>query len=256
LLFGGRRALLLQLAHPLVAQGVADHSNFRRDRLGRLLRTVDLSLTIMFGNEDEAHLAIEQIKAVHRVVEGALDEDVGAFPKGTRYTAGDPNLLLWVHATLVETAVHFYDRFVQPISDMDAERYYAETLWPAVAIGIPQTLPPQSFREFREYWDSMLEGGEIAVGTAAMELSGEILYPASPVFPRRVLDPLNLITIGTLPEPVRRMYGMRWNPARAAALQTLTLAVPRAIRLLPARLRFVPHLFEAERRAHDVSPAR
>lgn len=248
LLFGGRRALLLQLAHPLVAQGVADHSNFQRDRVGRLLRTIDLSLTIMFGEVEMAQQAIEQIKAVHRIVEGTLPDDVGAYAKGTPYRAGDAELLLWVHATLVETALHFYERFVQPLSDVEADRYYAETFWAAHSIGIPDSMLPQNFVGFRQYWNEMIDSDRIFVGERAAELASEILYPSSLPFPRRLLDPLNLITIGTLPERVRQMYELRWSATRALALKALSLTVPRAIRLLPPQLRFVPHALEAERR--------
>lgn len=255
LLFGGRRALLLQLAHPLVAQGVADHSNFRRDRVGRLLKTIDLSLTIMFGETELAQQAIEQIKAVHRIVEGTLPDVVGGYPKGTPYRAGDPELLLWVHATLVETALHFYERFVQPVSEVDADRYYAETFWAANAIGIPKSMLPENFDAFRQYWNDMIDSDHIFVGETAAELAAEILYPSSLPVSRRLLDPLNLITIGTLPERVREMYELRWNATRAIALKALSLTVPRAIRLLPPRLRFVPHALEAERREREPAAA-
>jgi uncharacterized protein (DUF2236 family) len=251
LLFGGRRALLLQLAHPLVAQGVADHSNFRRDRVGRLLKTIDLSLTIMFGEAELAQRAIEQIKAVHRIVEGSLPDNVGAYTKGTPYRAGDPELLLWVHATLVETALHFYERFVGSVSGAEADRYYAETFWAANAIGIPDSMLPENFVAFRRYWDDMVESDRIFVGETAADLAAEILYPSSLPISRRLLDPLNLITIGTLPERVRQMYELRWNATRALALKALSLTVPRAIRLLPPRLRFVPHALDAERRERE-----
>jgi uncharacterized protein (DUF2236 family) len=255
LILGGRRALLLQLAHPLVAQGVADHSNFRNDRFGRLLRTVDLSLTIVFGETEEAAQAIEQIKAVHRSVTGTLSENVGVYGEGTPYSANDPDLLLWVHATLVDTAVEFYNRFVRLMTDAEAEGYYEETLWPASLIGIPEQLLPQSFKSFREYWADMLASGHIAVGAVGMEMGEAILYPNLPWLPRRLLDPLNLITIGTLPPEVRSMYRLRWNPARAAALRAASAAVPMAIRLLPPRLRYVPHAFKSDRVTEPTLPA-
>lgn len=248
LLLGGRRALLLQLAHPLVAQGVADHSNFQKDRFGRLFRTLDVSLTIVFGEPKRSATAIEQIKAVHRVVHGVLPENIGRHRKGTPYRAEDPDLLLWVHATLVETALSFYERFVGQLSPAERDDYYQETIEPAMLLGIPDSLLPATFAGFQGYWDSMVHGNELAVGRTGLELAQAILYPPIRWFPRRLLDPLNVITIGTLPEPVRRMYGLRWNPLRAGGLKLVSAALPTIIRALPPRLRFVPHALEAERR--------
>lgn len=249
LLLGGRRALLLQLAHPLVAQGVADHSNFRNDRFGRLFRTLDVSLTIIFGEPERSAAAIEQIKAVHRVVHGTLPQEVGIYKKGVSYSADDPELLLWVHATLVETALHFYERFVAKLSPAEREDYYQETIEPAMHLGVPDSLLPATYGGFQGYWDSMIHGNELAIGPAGLELAQAILYPSARWFPRRLLDPLNVITIGTLPESVRSMYGLRWNPLWAGGLKLVSAAVPKFIRALPPRLRYVPHALEAERRA-------
>lgn len=248
LLLGGRRALLLQLAHPLVAQGVADHSNFQNDRFGRLFRTLDLSLTIVFGEPERSAAAIEQIKAVHRVVHGTLPRDVGAYKKGTPYRADDPELLLWVHATLVETALHFYERFVAPLSPTERDDYYQDTIEPAMRIGVPDSLLPASYGGFQGYWDSVIHGKELAVGPTGLELAQAILYPSFRWFPRQLLDPLNVITVGTLPEPVRSMYGLRWNLLMDGGLKLVSATVPKVIRALPPRLRFVPHALEAERR--------
>lgn len=249
LLLGGRRALLLQLAHPLVAQGVGDHSSFPSDRLGRLFRTLDISLTMVFGEPERSTAAIEQIKSVHRFVQGTLPRDVGIYKKGTSYRADDPELLLWVHATLVETALHFYERFVAPLSPSEREDYYQDTIEPAIRLGVPDSLLPATFGGFQGYWDSMIHGNELAVGPTGLELADAILYPSAKWFPRRLIDPLNVITVGTLPEPVRSMYGLQWNPLLAGGLKLVSATVPKLIRALPPRLRFVPHALDAERRA-------
>jgi uncharacterized protein (DUF2236 family) len=251
LVLGGRRALLLQLAHPLVAQGVDDHSNFTEDRLGRLLRTLDLSLTIVFGSDEAAERALDQIAAVHRVVNGTLPESVGIYPKGTPYSAEDPALQLWVHATLVDTALLFYDRFVTPLTDEERDLYYQETIEPATRFGIPEAMLPKSHREFTDYLWSMVNGESLAVGEAGRRTADAVLFPRTSLFPRRLLDPLNVLTIGTLPPPVRQMYGLRWNPLRAAALRGISATLPRMVRILPPRVRFVPHAIEAERRLNE-----
>jgi uncharacterized protein (DUF2236 family) len=251
LVLGGRRALLLQLAHPLVAQGVDDHSNFTEDRFGRLLRTLDLSLTIVFGPDEAAERALDQIAAVHRAVNGTLPESVGIYPKGTPYSAEDPALQLWVHATLVDTALLFYDRFVTPLTDEERDLYYQETIEPATRFGIPEAMLPKSHREFTDYLWSMVNGESLAVGEAGRRTADAVLYPRTSLFPRRLLDPLNVLTIGTLPPLVRQMYGLRWNPLRAAALRGISATLPRMVRILPPRVRFVPHAIEAERRLNE-----
>lgn len=247
LLLGGRRSLLLQLAHPLVAQGVADHSNFRNDRIGRLLRTVDLSLTMVFGDEQASMQAVNQINAVHRSVHGFMPEAVGRYPAGTPYTAEDPGLLLWVYATLVESAITSYSRFVSPLSEAERSAYYHGSIETATRFGIPPKLIPEDYQTFLHYFQNMIDGDELAVGTAGREAADAILYPSVRAIPKRFLDPLNLITIGTLPKRIRDLYGLRWNLARAAALRALTAAAPTFVRMLPPRLRFVPHARGAEK---------
>lgn len=245
-LLGGRRALLLQLAHPLVAQGVADHSNFERDRLGRLVRTLLTSLTMIFGAREAAEIMIERINSVHRGVSGTLDEDAGAWKAGTPYRATDPELLMWVHATLVETAVDFYQRFVAPLSRDELDGYYRETTWTGSKLGISASILPPTYEEFEGYWREMLASDRIAVGATARRLAGLILYPGR--VPNRLVDPLNIVTIGTLPPSIRNAYGLRWNPLRQAALQAATLSLRTLRPLIPAPLRFVPQARAASRR--------
>ena len=140
LLLGGGRALLLQVAHPLVAAGVAAHSRFRSEPLGRLWRTLDLMLTIVFGAAAEAIAAVRAIDGVHARVQGVLDADVGRFARGARYDARDPELLLWVHATLIDSALVVFDRFVAPLDPAARSAYYEESKAIARLLGIPDAL--------------------------------------------------------------------------------------------------------------------
>ena len=119
-LFGWSRAILLQLAHPLVAAGVADHSHFRSSAMaavGRLRGTVRSMLSLAFGDEAAYGRAIAGIRAIHTRVHGELRAQTGVFPAGTPYSAEDPALVLWVHATFIDSAVLVYDRVVSPLSE-------------------------------------------------------------------------------------------------------------------------------------------
>src|SRR5439155_6386821 len=112
LVAAGPAALLMQLAHPLVAAGVAAHSDFRRDPFARLRSTLDATLTISFGDMAQANRAAARVMAVHRRVRGSLPVAVGPFTAGTAYDATDPELALWVHATLVVAALDAFDALV------------------------------------------------------------------------------------------------------------------------------------------------
>src|SRR5919201_1183445 len=124
LLVVGGAALVLQVAHPLVAAGVAEHSNYREDPWGRLYRTLDLTTKIVFGSTEVAEEAAARIRHVHGRVHGETTEPGGRYPAGTPYDARDPELLMWVHATLVDTSLLVYTRYVGPLSIGEQQRYY------------------------------------------------------------------------------------------------------------------------------------
>src|SRR5688500_11492083 len=102
-MLGGGRALILQVAHPKVAAGVAQHSNYREAAWRRLYRTLDVTTRIVFDDQRSSADAADGLRRVHEWVRGRDDA-------GERYTATDPELLLWVHATLLETSLLIYDR--------------------------------------------------------------------------------------------------------------------------------------------------
>src|SRR3989441_13346793 len=113
LLLGWGRAILLQLAPPLVACAIADHSLYRAQRLRRLHRTLDAMLTLTFGTAQEVERASRAIDVAHHRVHGQLRERAGVFPAGTDYSAEDPALLRWVHATLLDSFLRTYELYVR-----------------------------------------------------------------------------------------------------------------------------------------------
>ena len=175
-MLGAARALLLQVAHPLVAAGVAEHSGFAEDPVGRLLPTLATSYAIVFGDRPSAMAAVRRMDAPHRRVRGLLREPVGPFPAGTRYDATDPALRLWVHATLVEMRLLVYDRFVACLPANARDRFYAESCEMARALGITELMIPATSEEFRACISRMLST-EVAVGATARELARLIFRP-------------------------------------------------------------------------------
>ena len=102
LLGAGPRALLMQLAHPLVAEGVAQHSNFRANPWQRLRATLRSYLTIVYGDTRQARAEIGRLNRFHREVEGPVQDPTARRAFGSAYSARDPDLSLWVHATLID----------------------------------------------------------------------------------------------------------------------------------------------------------
>jgi uncharacterized protein (DUF2236 family) len=238
LLLGGGRALLLQLAHPMVAAGVADHSDFRRDAFGRLANTLDLTLTVSFGDEDQRRNAVARVTATHRRVTGRRD----AGP----YRALDPELLLWVHATLVDSALATYERFVGSMGPVARHRYYSEMRRQALTFGIPEDRLPGSFEDFRRYVDGMV--ATLDVTDEARELSYGVLQPATPAPLRPVSAVMRYLTVGLLPERIRSAYGLVWSPVKEPVFTALATAIRAGIVLLPDVWRRWPHARDADRR--------
>lgn len=241
LLLGGGRALLLQIAHPLVAAGVAAHSNFERAPLQRLWRTLDLTLTMIFGSAADALAAVRQIERVHAVVRGELAEDVGPFRRGTRYDANDPALLLWVHATLVDSGLHAYERFVGRLSARQRGLLYQESMISARLFGIPARLIPPSWDAFSEYMHDMLAGPTLAVGPASRAIAAALLSPPLPFGLKHAAGATRIFTIGLLPPAIRRRYGYAWSAAHEHALRALTAGIRAGLPVLPRIVRDFPH---------------
>jgi uncharacterized protein (DUF2236 family) len=237
---GGGPAVLLQVAHPLVAAGVVQHSDFQRDLWPRLVRTLRALYLIAFGTKAEAERAGEIVRAVHAHVAGTTTTRLGRFPAGTRYSASDPELMLWVHATLVHTSLEVYERFVRPLSRADEERYYREMGVVAELFGAPPSVLPRSLGDFRGYIASELDGPTLAATAPARKVAA-VIFEANLPTPMRVLVPAHrLTTAGLIPPRLREEYGLRWTTLHEHALPLAA----RSVRALAA-----PMLFAASRMA-------
>lgn len=241
ILLGGGRALLLQVAHPLVAAGVAEHSDFRRRPLERLWRTLDLMLTLVFADAASAVRAVRAIERVHARVHGVLDADVGPFARGMPYDAGDPALLLWVYATLMDTALLVYQRFVGPLGVEERAAYYQDSKVGLRLFGIPEDRIPPTLAAFEAYVDDMLRGDVLAVGPASREIAAAILRPPLPPGVRELVRAAHLVTVGLLPPALRLRYGLGWGAVGERILGTLAAGTRAALPFLPGLVRVMPH---------------
>ena len=252
LLAGWGRAILLQIAHPLVAQGVADHSGFAAERwarVGRLKRTVEAMLALTFGTPEESAAAAAGINRIHDRVHGRLPQPGGAFASGSGYSAHDPALLAWVHVTLVDTFLLTYERFVAPITPTDRDRYCLEATFSAPLLGLAPAALPRTAAELSACMERMLASDEIAVTDTARGLADEIVSRGLPWPARPFLALAGLPTVGLLPASMREAYGFEWTPRQERALRLLSAASRRSLPLLPSLLRQWPAARRAARRA-------
>jgi uncharacterized protein (DUF2236 family) len=210
LLLGGRSALLMQLAHPLVAAGVADHSDFPSDSVKRLRRTLDSMLSIVFGDEESARRTAAAVNRVHQHVNGvAMD--------GRSYSALDSHLMQWVHSTLVDSSVRVYEACVATLTDEELARYYEESKVVGELFGIPRADLPASLQEMRDWMREMIASGEVVVTPLAREIAAPILK-SLPFVPLRLARSAAVVEAGLLPRSIREGYGLKLSRPRSAVL--------------------------------------
>lgn len=240
-LAGGTCALLMQLAHPAVAAGVAQHSDFRADPFARLRRTLNASFAVVFGTTPRANQALRRINAIHGAVRGTIPET------GAAYRADDPELLLWVHATLIDTALRVYDRYVARLAPAEEEAYHAEARQVAIQLGVPEADLPRTLVELRAEMARLIADGSVRVSPTARSLAPAVLHPTS-FPPRFVWDAAHLVSLSVMPDPIRRGYGISWSPRREASMRRVGAVSRRVLPLVPRPLRRVPQARRAEAR--------
>jgi len=228
LLLGGGRALLMQLAHPKVAAGVDEHSDFRAHPIRRLRRTIRMTMAIVFGDRDTALAAARGVNQVHAKVQGA------------GYRALDPDLLLWVYATLADTALVTYEAFVKRLMPREREEFHQEFKLLGELLGIPRDRFPDTVRDFDDYLEQMVSDGPVRVDARARELAKLVMRPPTRVLPGPVMIPLNVVTTGLLPPALRKQYGLPWGPGQQRAYRLAVSVLPRVIALTPPLLRVWP----------------
>ena len=270
LLGAGPRALLLQLAHPLVAEGVAQHSEFAADPWSRLAGTLRSYLRIIYAGRTAATAEIARLNRLHRAIAGAVDDPGARAATGAAaYEARDPLLSLWVHATLVDSTLAVNEAWRGPLPPGEAARFYAETLPIGQAFGIPTAALPPNLAAFRTWWAGMLgPDGPIRVTATARDLAAVILAPPlgplagtgpGAVLPARLRPVLSAIppraggwllwpAVALLPPSIRAAYGIPWSPGRRAIAAWLVAGWRTWATLLPAAWGTMPQARAAERR--------
>jgi uncharacterized protein (DUF2236 family) len=224
----GPRALLMQAAHPVAVRGLLSHTSAMDEPYERLARTAQVMSTIGFGSREDADRATRRVRAMHR-----------------RYRVDQPDLLLWVLFTLVDSGLVVYQLYVDKLSDGEQAGYWEDYKQVGRLFGLRDRDMPDTLDDLREYKREMLEGDVIHVSDWARERARSIvLEPPVPLVARPLLETVNFVTIALLPDRIRREYGFRPLPpavVRRALVAGGAEYVKRAvIPLMPDRLRLVP----------------
>ena len=217
LFLGGMTCILLQLSHPKIAPGI-EHSDYEADPHARFSRTFEVVDAIIFGDVETALEGAMIVRELHTYVTGELDEDVGPYAAGEPYAASDPDLLLWVHATLIHQSVVAYDTYVEDLHDEAAERFYQDSKTFGQLFGVPRDQYPETLSEFRTYVDRTAEEtlalGE--TGETVRDIILETSYLPGPALP-------------TVLRPVRAFFGAATRPPSGCS------GPPSARRTAPSR---------------------
>jgi uncharacterized protein (DUF2236 family) len=240
--FGLGRALLLQVAHPWVAQAVADHSTFRERPLDRLIATVIAAELLVFGSRAQADTTAGRLRRMHGQITGVLQEDLGVWKAGTPYRADDPDALLWVLVTLLDTTVRVYEACLGRLDAGTVRAYLAEGARLGAMLGVPEQSVPADRRALVTYMTAMIGSGTVAVGSTARQIAHAL--HETPVLPgaawRFYSTVTREMTRATLPPKLRAQYGpllaRHRRPHYRVGAMIGRVLLPR----LPERLRLDP----------------
>lgn len=235
---GWSRAILMQVAHPLIAAGVARHSGFRASATApaaRLIHTIRAMLDLTFGTDAEARAIVARINAIHDRIHGVLGHG-SPHASQQSYSAHDPDLQAWVHLTLIDSALRTHALLIGPLSQDEQDRYCDESRIIADYLRVSAAQLPATVDDLQRAIDTQLASGDIVITEEARELANAILWPSI----GRRLWPLGLlhrlITIGLLPPALRTAYGLSWSPRQERTLRRLGRAIRAVHRFAPSRL--------------------
>jgi len=275
LLVAGPRALLMQVAHPLIAEGVDQHSTFRTDPWRRLTATMTSSLRLLYGDAATAHAELAHLRRLHASIRGPVRDPGARARHGARYSARDPGLGFWVLATLIDSTLAGHEAIVGPVNRERRERFYAEGRRLAALLDLPASVVPPDLAAFEAYLDEMLApDGPVQVSATAREIGASILRP--PLAPLAAATPgldripgagalfgllpasayawLYWPSVSLLPPRIRAGYGLTWS-SRERLVSEWLLTTWRAWRpLLPQSVRWLPQARAAHRRVGLPSP--
>jgi uncharacterized protein (DUF2236 family) len=238
---GALRALFMQIAHPAVARGIAEHSRYKTKPFSRVYNTLQSQQMIVFGSVEQATEALMRMYARHAVVRGDGSE------KAHGYSGNDPLLQLWVLGTLIDTIMRGHADFLQPLREDERAAFYGESKWLARLLGIPAEILPEDLSDFEDWMDAMLGSAQLEVTPQARDIAHSLLRLPLPIF-----WPSNyLLVAGMLPASIRDGFGLRWTGAMESIYRLGVGAVRKAANAAPLRWRTSPMYWRALARVSE-----
>jgi uncharacterized protein (DUF2236 family) len=221
MMVGGVSGLLLEMLHPLALAGVWDHSNFRKDMIGRLRRTARFLAQTTYADRTEAEAAITRVNRIHAAVTGTL-------PDGTAYRANDPRLLAWIHVAGSRSFLEAWTRFGEPgMSMADQDRYFAEVADVAHALGSDPV--PTSRRQADRLIDDFRR--ELSASDRSREVARIILRPPNTGFRTApVTAVIGQAAIDLLPGWARDMHALSASALARPAVDAATFGLASTLR--------------------------
>jgi uncharacterized protein (DUF2236 family) len=237
-LFFGQRALMIGALHPVAFTGTLENTAGRVRPFRRLAHTGRMFEEVFFGTRAEADAALAFVRRLHDRVDGELPNDAGPFAAGTRYSAYDPELMLWTMAVIADSAPYFYELFVRRLTEAEKDALWQDYLLFAELFGMPRGGAPQTWREFRAWWDGLLASQAMHLTPDARYVgyatAFEIPLPAARQPAKRVHD---LIMLGSLPPRVRELYGLGFGRTERLAFRAAVAALRAARPVTPDWIR-------------------
>ena len=232
----GAAALALQVSDERVGRGVAEHSDFDADPVARLTRTLEASYASIFAPPPQANAAVKRVNHLHRRV------------RGQGYSAFDPDLLLWVAATLVMCGIEAHERFAGPVPEADRAAYYRETRHSTTRFGLPLDYGPQTWDDFADYYERRLADPALGGSETSRRLVRQITTPARPWWLRPAGVPARLWLADTIDPRVGGRLGFPPTPLSRAAGRFGEAVLRPFFRLAPERLTVTGAARDAEAR--------
>jgi uncharacterized protein (DUF2236 family) len=239
LIYGQRALMLGAMMHPLAYYGTVAHTAAKLKPFQRLAHTAKMFEAVFLGTRAEADKALAYVRRLHERVNGTLPEDLGPWPAGSRYSAFDPEEMLWgVVATTFDSAQVIYETLVRRLDPSERERLWDEYVTWGELFGMPRGVAPARYDEFRRAWDERL-ASDLVFLTEEARIAGYQTGFAIPVptYNRPGMKVIEFLLRGTLPPRARELYGLGWSWSDQRAFDALALAVRRGLPIAPGLVR-------------------
>jgi uncharacterized protein (DUF2236 family) len=234
----GQRALLIGALEPLTYTGTMLSTRAVDRPFARLARTAKIQETVFLGSREEADRVLADVRRLHQRVAGALPEAAGSHPAGSRYSAFDPELMLWTLAVIADSGRAMYETMVRPLTASERESLWQDYVRFGELFELPGAEVPSSYREFESWFEGKLASPDLHATEHALEMAPMVAFEQPvPAAARGNLALQNHIIKGTLPPRVREIFGIRWSRAHERSFRAMAASHRRGRRAFPRAVR-------------------